>query len=194
MFKKAILNTTFIVALLSVSFILLGFSRLSKNLDKDFKIQHTDQSEYTKSTITNKAILLFAELGRFGKPISSTLAPGYDLRLSGFVTGRWYSDKQLKVDWHLRADDKGTIVIKFPRKTLNPNTAYASVFFSDVDSNIRTALISSGEWSNLISKLGGGQWIKIPVSKEEIDRGIKTIDIKTLTGHGSCISAITLEH
>jgi len=194
MFKKATQNTTLIVALLAISFILLGFSRLSKNLDKEFNIQNTDQSKYIKSANTNKTVLLFAELGRFGKPTNSNLKPGYDLKLAGFVTDRWYSNKQLEVDWHLRADDKGTVAIKFPRKTLNPDKAYASLFFSDVDSNIRTALISSGEWSSLISELGGGQWIKIPVSKEEIDRGLKTIDIKPLTGHGSCLSAITLEH
>ena len=183
------------IAILSLALILGFYSRMIERVELKKpskgpnKITQANYEEYRNSF---DKVILFTELGRYGRPISSHIKPGYGVNLNGFTPGTWYSDQKLSVNWHLRADHSGTIDLDFLPNALNSNTSVLSLYLSDIDSSIRSALVKSGDWSTIVSELKGGLWIEIPLTKEEIALGKKKIHLKPFSGNGVCPSALIL--
>ncbi len=95
-----------------ISLLLIGgfyskmFERVEIKKPSFNQISQTNYEDYKNSL---EKVILFAELGRYGRTVSSHIKPGYGIDLNGFTPGTWYSDEKLSVNWHIRADHSGVI-------------------------------------------------------------------------------------
>ncbi len=193
---------SFVPLLLLVLSVVGFYAKLIYNANHGTNLPPVEnQSHYFSFADSGKEAVLWVEFGQNKQLVWTKVpdAPSQDYRVDVHdfqVENPWALHHGGTVRWHVRASERGSITVEFPPETNRgerPELKDISIFFTDGDSRIRTARVTSDNHQAVIAHdLIPGRWITLPLTAEEKRIGKKTLKITSLTGYGVTISALVI--